>query len=255
MGNLTKDTIEERIASVKTSSDIDDLDLAGDLAVAGQLYCSGTGNTRQALKVHNHLTTSAIGGAEIKGEMITTTGSMYGVANIWDYTPTGATAGPTGVQAAVDNLTLPSGSTVTAGMFMGSQSSSVINGTLNGAAILEFGAVGVVAGAGTRTLVSHTAPLASLLQVTSGKEPATGELSNIYCENGFGGTADNVIYVADSAKTTNVLNFEEASGCVVNTATGNSAFVPNNKGTFTQAGQLRIKIGNDTFYIPYGTVA
>lgn len=46
-----------------------------------------------------------------------------------------------------------------------------------------------------------------------------------------------------------------ATGCELATFTGNNAFVPNNKGTFTQCGQLKILIGSTQYYIPYGTVA
>ena len=46
-----------------------------------------------------------------------------------------------------------------------------------------------------------------------------------------------------------------ATGCSLETFTGNNAFVPNNKGTFTQVGQLKIMIGTTQYYIPYGTVA
>jgi hypothetical protein len=49
--------------------------------------------------------------------------------------------------------------------------------------------------------------------------------------------------------------FGDTTGCTIATFTGNSNFVPNNKGTFTQCGQLKILIGSSTYYIPYGTVA
>lgn len=46
-----------------------------------------------------------------------------------------------------------------------------------------------------------------------------------------------------------------ATGCHTAAYTGNSAFDPNSKGTFTQQGQIKIKIGATAYYIPYGTVA
>jgi hypothetical protein len=46
-----------------------------------------------------------------------------------------------------------------------------------------------------------------------------------------------------------------ATGCHTESYTGNSSFVPNNKGTFTQCGQIKIKVGADAMFIPYGTVA
>jgi hypothetical protein len=205
-------------------------------------WINSTSSSVQSIKAHNHLTTSDTGN-EFKGELINTTGTLFGIANVWDYTPTGATATPTSVEAIVNILTLPAGSTLTGGLFAGSQNSAITNGRLNGAAILEFGSAGVVGGTGTRTLVAHTAGLASLLHVTSGKEPVTGELSNIYCENGFGGTADNVIYVADSGSTTNLFNFEEATGLCA----GGSVATQSGAST----GSLVIKIGASTFKIPY----
>jgi len=46
-----------------------------------------------------------------------------------------------------------------------------------------------------------------------------------------------------------------ATGCYTEAYTGNGAFVPNSKGTFTQTGQLRVIVNGATVYIPYGTVA
>ena len=46
-----------------------------------------------------------------------------------------------------------------------------------------------------------------------------------------------------------------ATGCYTESYTGNSAFVPNSKGTFTQTGQLRLIVNGNTVYVPYGTVA
>jgi len=220
-----------------------------------QLYCNDTGKAVQTLKIHNHANTSEIGGAEFKGEFVNTTGTVDGVANHWSYTPTGATAAPSAVRAQINNMSLDAGNTMTAGWLVGSQNSTIVNGTLNGAAICEFGTLGVLDGTGTRTLVSHSAGLASVLHVAAGDEPATGELDMLYLTSDYGGQVDNAIYINHSALTTNVLNFDEVAGCVVNTYTGNSNFVPNNKGTFTQEGQLKIKIGSSTYYIPYGTVA
>lgn len=45
------------------------------------------------------------------------------------------------------------------------------------------------------------------------------------------------------------------TGCHVTSFTGNSNFVPNNKGTFTQLGQIGILIDGTLRYIPYGSVA
>jgi hypothetical protein len=49
--------------------------------------------------------------------------------------------------------------------------------------------------------------------------------------------------------------FGSASGCHTAAYTGNSNFVPNNKGTFTQCGQIKININGSAYYVPYGTVA
>ena len=53
---------------------------------------------------------------------------------------------------------------------------------------------------------------------------------------------------------TSALNIT-AAGCYTTAYTGNSAFVPNSKGTFTQTGQLKIIVAGNTVYVPFGTVA
>lgn len=45
------------------------------------------------------------------------------------------------------------------------------------------------------------------------------------------------------------------TGCNITSYTGNGAWVPGNKGTFTQLGQLKVLIDGTTVYIPYGSVA
>ena len=54
---------------------------------------------------------------------------------------------------------------------------------------------------------------------------------------------------------TNVIALPATAGCIVTSFTGNSAFAPNSKGTFTMVGQLKILVGSDVRYIPFGTVA
>ena len=44
------------------------------------------------------------------------------------------------------------------------------------------------------------------------------------------------------------------TGCNITSFSGNDAFVPNSKGTFTQQGQIKILVGGTTYYIPYGSV-
>jgi len=68
-------------------------------------------------------------------------------------------------------------------------------------------------------------------------------------------TVTSAIQIDGGSSLTNVLDIDDTTGCVNVASTGNDAWVPNNKGTFTQQGQLKISIGGNTFYIPYGTVA
>jgi hypothetical protein len=61
-----------------------------------------------------------------------------------------------------------------------------------------------------------------------------------------------------SAGWANLLYFDAtmaAQAPIVTSFAGNGAWVPGNKGTFTQCGQLKILIGTNQYYIPYGTVA
>ena len=61
-----------------------------------------------------------------------------------------------------------------------------------------------------------------------------------------------------SAGWANLLYFDStmaAQSPIVTSFTGNSAWVPGSKGTFTQCGQIKILINTTQFYIPFGTVA
>jgi hypothetical protein len=70
-----------------------------------------------------------------------------------------------------------------------------------------------------------------------------------------GSAVTSAIRITGGAGMTNALEIDGTTGIVNVASTGNSAFVPNNKGTFTQCGQIKIKIGSSTYYIPFGTVA
>lgn len=179
------------------------------------IYANLTGMSATALKIHSHLTTAETA-IEFKGELINTSGTVDGLASHWSYSPTGTTGAPDAVRAAIANMTLTAANTMTAGWIAGIQASTIISGTLNGAAICEFGVLGVLAGDGTRTLVAHSAGVASVLHVAAGDEPATGELSNFFASSDFGGTIDNLMYIEDHATTTNFLNM---------TTAGNTGFV------------------------------
>lgn len=222
--------------------------------LTGQLYCNDTGKAAQTLKIHNHLTTSDIGGAEYKGELINTTGSLAGVYNTWSYSPTGDTGAPANVWGGINVMAVTTGDTVTAGNIVGTAGHVQLAGTLNGAAVVVVGASGVLSGAGANTLVSHMAGVASSLG-TGLVNPTTGILSYYLANSLSTVVVDNLMYVQGSAYVTNVLNLETQGGCDTQAYTGNNNFVPNNKGTFTQCGQLRIVINASTYYIPYGTVA
>jgi hypothetical protein len=105
---------------------------------------------------------------------------------------------------------------------------------------------------------------------------ATGNVSSIYVVTGdtdattgttATGTFDAIRFENNSTALISFLNFggctgadfvasfDAAAGCVTEAFTGNNAFAQNNKGSFTQTGQLIIKVAGATRYIPYGTVA
>jgi len=222
--------------------------------LTGQLYCNDTGKAAQTLKIHNHLTTSDIGGAEYKGELINTTGSLAGVYNTWSYSPTGDTGAPTNVWGDINVMAVTAGDTVTAGNIVGTAGHVQLAGTLNGGTVTAIGAQGVLSGAGANTLVLNMAGVASSLG-TGLVNPTTGILSYYLANSLSTVVVDNLMYALQAQYITNVLNLDVQGGCDTQAYTGNSSFIPNNKGTFTQCGQLRIVIGASTYYIPYGTVA
>jgi hypothetical protein len=222
--------------------------------LTGQLYCNDTGKAAQTLKIHNHLTTSDIGGAEYKGELINTTGSLAGVYNTWSYSPTGDTGAPDNVWGEINVMAVTTGDTVTAGNIAGTVGHVQLAGTLNGAAVTAIGVQGVLSGAGANTLVSNMAGVASSMS-TGLVNPTTGQLSYWLSNSLSTVVVDNLMYALQAQYITNVLNLDAQGGCDTQAYTGNSAFAPNNKGSFTQCGQLRIVIGASTYYVPYGTVA
>lgn len=127
------------------------------------------------------------------------------------------------------------------------------------------GVCGYLECSGTKTLTIASTAVATALwarvDVPSGFTIGSGTVVS-----GIGVTADLGGTHTGRASVVNVVNpsggawdafaeFGNATGCTVTTYTGNSGFDSNSKGTFTQAGQIKIVVGGSTYYIPYGTVS
>jgi hypothetical protein len=213
----------------------------------GQLYTNETGSAATKLKIHNHSTTASIGSMEAKGEFVNDTGTLYGTYTNYDYTPTSASVAPTDVEGSLSNITLTAGKTMTAGNLVGFTGQAINSGVLDGAAILQAGVIGSVAGAGLTTQVSHIAGVCSSVG-SDVVNPTAGELSSYIATNLGTVVVDNLVKVVGNATTTNVFNFADATGCVaggvVRTATADDVAVDS-------AGSLIIKIGANTYKIPY----
>lgn len=116
-------------------------------------------------------------------------------------------------------------------------------------------------GAASKTALIATGVRGTADLPTGAVIPSTGVLSAFLADSiDLGGTHTGkatVLHIPNpGAGTWDYLAIlGTATGCNVTSFSGNSAFVPNNKGTFTQVGQLTIKIGATDYYIPYGTVA
>lgn len=210
--------------------------------LVGPLYENATGGSATLLKMHNHLTTAGVGSLEAKGEFINDTGLAYGTYVNYDYTPTSASVAPTDIEGSLSNIQLTAGKTMTAGNLVGFTGQAINSGTLNGAAILQAGVIGSVAGAGLTTEVSNIAGVVSSVGSTV-VNPTTGELSSYVATNLGTTVIDNLIKVIGNATTTNVFNFADATGC----AAGGSVATQSGAST----GSLVIKIGASTFKIPY----
>jgi hypothetical protein len=209
----------------------------------GQLYTNETGSAVTKLKIHNHLTTAGVGGAEYKGETINTSGTFYGEYSDWQYTPTGATGAPTDIQSGIYNTTLTAANTMTAGNIAGLTGQFQNLGTLNGAS-LGAGLIGSVAGNGATTNISYLAGVCSSVGSTV-VNPTTGILANYIATNLGTTVVDSLMHVVGNATTTNVFTFADTTGC----AAGGSVATQSGAST----GSLVIKIGSDTFKIPYFT--
>ena len=137
-----------------------------------------------------------------------------------------------------------------------------VNGTLNGSSIYIHALHGeIYAGSGTYTEIEYEACLG--LKNANTTTISTGNRYFAHMSNLAASTVNSAMHIKQAAESssyviTNLFSFEncaEASSFVTTAYTGDSAWVPNSKGTFTQCGQLQILIGTETYYIPYGTVA
>ena len=115
---------------------------------------------------------------------------------------------------------------------------------------------------GTSAKVAYAGGSRSMLDIPSGAA-VTGAVGSFLAAAGdISGTHSASVPVAVVAATNPTAGSYDAfaylgsaTGCNITSYTGNSAFIPNSKGTFTQVGQLKINIAGTTYYIPYGTVA
>jgi hypothetical protein len=208
--------------------------------LASQLYSNLTGATFTVLKIHNHLTTADIGGAEFKGELINAATAVYGVYNTWNYSPTGLTGTSANVSALINVMAITVGHTVTAGNIYGSESHVQLAGTLNGAAVNVIGVNGVLSGAGANTLVLHMAGVASSMS-TGLVNPTTGTLSYFLANSLSTVVVDNLICSLQAQYVTNFVSFDAAGGCVFTNAEVCAVATSH---------ALRILIGGVAHYIP-----
>jgi len=138
-----------------------------------------------------------------------------------------------------------------------------MDGTMNGSSIYIHALHGelTTGSSGVYTLIDYEACLG--LKNASSKTISTGNRYFQQMFNSVASTINSVMHIKQAAEgatyiITNLFSFENcahSSSFVTTAYTGNGAWVPNNKGTFTQCGQLQILIGSETYYIPYGTVA
>jgi hypothetical protein len=83
----------------------------------------------------------------------------------------------------------------------------------------------------------------------------TGLRSALNVANETSAGVTDVFHVSGATYFTNLFEFDAAAGCVGYSNSGNDGFVSNNKGTLTLVGFAKIKVGANTYYMPYGTVA
>lgn len=211
--------------------------------LGSQLYSNLTGTAYTVLKIHNHATTAEIGGAEFKGELINTTGSLYGVYGTWNYSPTGLTGTPTNVSASINVMAITAGHTVTTGNIYGVEGHAQLAGTLNGASVNVIGVNGVLSGAGANTQVLHMAGVASSMS-TGLVNPTTGTLSYYLANSLSTVVVDNLICSLQSQYVTNFASFDAVGGCLFE-----NAAIP----AVNTSHALRIALGGTSLYIPVFT--
>ena len=211
--------------------------------LGSQIYHNLSDTTYQVLKIHNHDTTSSIGGAEFKGDLINAATAVYGIYNDWAYEPTGLTGTAVNVTAQINVMRITAGYTITAGSLYGTESHVQLLGTLNGSQVNAIGVNGVLSGAGANTTVLNMACVAGSMS-TGLVNPTTGTLSYYLANSLSTVVVDNLICMYGASQyTTNFVSFNAAA---------TDKCVEVNSGTPTGAIShiIRVLIGGTAGYIP-----
>ncbi len=128
---------------------------------------------------------------------------------------------------------------------MGVHGRAIVTGAIvNGGAMVMGVKAEILNGGATTTTVSH---MACLWADWQNKDTVTGETDILYLTNNSDKTMDNAIFIYGH-QVTNFVNFDATSkqGGMVTTGATHTA-------TVTCDAKIKIKIGDDTFYIPaYG---
>jgi hypothetical protein len=173
------------------------------------LYINKTSNDSATIKSHCHLAASGVDVAnEFKGEFLSTSGTMDGVASHFHMSAsgTGVLRSVIGV-AYLDSAITLSGTDAAGSWINGVLGSVSISGVLNGTAVTvtgTYGGLGSMVGS-TLTACKYMSAMWADSQVT--KVPVSGDSQLLLMTNGAGGTLNQAILLDASNRITEFIDF------------------------------------------------
>jgi hypothetical protein len=198
------------------------------------------------LKIHTHLNSTGYG-SEFKGEFISTSGTMDGIAAHFHMSATG-----TGVLRSIlgvaylDATYTLSGTSAAASWISGVLGMATVSGVINGTAVTVTGTYGGLgACSGTLTACKYMSGIwADVSQLT--KVPTTGECQAILITGPVAAvTVDSAIYVDGATYIDSFLKFDSAAGPLAADSTAMSGL--------TMSYKLKCMVGSTPMYLHFAT--
>lgn len=165
--------------------------------LTGQLYCNDSGKSAQTLKIHNHLNTSSIWGAEFKTDTENTSWVYFWIYNEGILNKTGTAS----ITTWIDRTVIASGATITGGTIIGHNWQVQVLGTVVWSWFVAWGYFLIETS--TAMTASH---VCSIWADSHMAEAVTWSHELIYGSNNWATSLDQVMYFSWQAEALLHLN-------------------------------------------------